>query len=66
MIPDLLQSLIAEDMAAVDAVIRDRLHSEVVLVRQVADYIVGSGGKRLRPALVILSAGASGYPARPN
>jgi octaprenyl-diphosphate synthase len=59
--PDLLQSLIASDMKAVDAVIRDRLHSEVVLVRQVADYIIGSGGKRLRPALVILSAGASGY-----
>lgn len=48
-------------MAAVDAVIRERLHSEVGLVRQVANYIVASGGKRLRPALVILSAGASGY-----
>jgi octaprenyl-diphosphate synthase len=33
----------------------------VVLVRQVAEYIVGSGGKRLRPALVILSAGVFGY-----
>ena len=44
-------------MQAVDAVIRDRLHSEVVLVRQVAEYIIGSGGKRLRPALVILAPG---------
>ena len=56
-----LQALIASDMRAVDAVIRNRLHSEVVLVRQVAEYIVGAGGKRLRPALVLLAAGAIGY-----
>lgn len=48
-------------MQAVDAVIRRRLHSEVVLVRQVAEYIVQSGGKRLRPVLVLLSSGALGY-----
>jgi octaprenyl-diphosphate synthase len=48
-------------MRAVDGVIRARLHSDVVLVRQVAEYIVASGGKRLRPALVLLSAGALGY-----
>jgi octaprenyl-diphosphate synthase len=48
-------------MNAVDAVIRQRLHSEVVLVRQVAEYIIQSGGKRLRPALVLLAAGAMGY-----
>jgi octaprenyl-diphosphate synthase len=48
-------------MEAVDAVIRQRLHSDVVLIRQVAEYIIGSGGKRLRPALVLLSAGAMGY-----
>jgi octaprenyl-diphosphate synthase len=51
-------------MKAVDAVIRERLHSEVVLVRQVAEYIIGSGGKRLRPALVLLAAGALGYSGR--
>ena len=56
-----LYKLIGSDMKAVDAVIRERLHSEVVLVRQVAEYIVQSGGKRLRPALVLLSAGALGY-----
>ena len=44
-----------------DEVIRDRLRSDVVLVRQVADYIIGGGGKRMRPALVILTAGACGY-----
>ena len=53
-----LNALIGADMKAVDAVIRNRLHSEVVLVRQVAEYIIGSGGKRLRPALVLLAAGA--------
>ena len=53
---------IAASMRRVDAVIRARLGSDVALVRQVAEYIVGGGGKRLRPALVLLSAGASGYP----
>ncbi|MBL8506884.1 MAG: polyprenyl synthetase family protein [Chitinimonas sp.] len=48
-------------MQAVDQIIRERLHSEVILVRQVAEYIVSSGGKRLRPALALLSAGALGY-----
>jgi len=57
---------VATDMQQVDAVIRARLSSDVVLVRQVADYIVGGGGKRLRPALVLLSAGACGYPGRPG
>jgi octaprenyl-diphosphate synthase len=56
-----LQKLLAADMQAVDQVIRDRLHSDVVLVKQVAEYIIGGGGKRLRPALVLLSAGALGY-----
>jgi octaprenyl-diphosphate synthase len=54
-------NLIEPDMKAVDAVIRQRLHSDVALVRQVAEYIIQSGGKRLRPALVLLSAGALGY-----
>ena len=47
-------------MRAVDDVIRQRLHSDVTLVNQVAEYIVNSGGKRLRPALVLLSAGCFG------
>lgn len=57
---ELIQSSITEDMRAVDAVIRKSLHSEVVLINQVADYIINSGGKRLRPALVLLSAGVFG------
>jgi octaprenyl-diphosphate synthase len=51
-------------MAAVDQVIRTRLHSDVALVNQVGEYIIGSGGKRLRPALVILSAQAFGYQGK--
>ena len=56
-----IRAVIEADMQCVDAVIRARLHSDVVLIRQVSEYIIGSGGKRLRPALVLLSAGAFGY-----
>jgi octaprenyl-diphosphate synthase len=56
-----IRKFIASDMDAVDRVIRERLHSDVALIRQVAEYIIGSGGKRLRPAILILSAGAFGY-----
>ena len=47
-----IRELIAEDVVAVDEVIRRRLTSEVVLINQISRYIVESGGKRLRPALV--------------
>ena len=53
--------LCADDMAAVDALIRESLDSNVVLIRQIAEYIIGSGGKRLRPMLVVLAARACGY-----
>ena len=56
-----LYAPIADDMKALDGVIRDRLYSDVVLIRQVAEYIIGSGGKRMRPAMVLFSAGAAGY-----
>ncbi|WP_246120789.1 polyprenyl synthetase family protein [Chitinolyticbacter meiyuanensis] len=58
---DFVKSVVGAEMAAVDALIRDRLYSEVVLVRQVAEYIVSSGGKRLRPIITLLSARAQGY-----
>jgi len=48
-------------MAAVDRVLRASLASDVVLIRQVAEYIIGGGGKRLRPALLLLCAKATGY-----
>jgi octaprenyl-diphosphate synthase len=56
--------LCADDMAAVDRLIRSSLDSNVVLIRQIAEYIIGSGGKRLRPMLVLLAARACGYPGR--
>jgi octaprenyl-diphosphate synthase len=62
--PKLITDLIADDMRAVDAVIRQRLESDVVLIRQVAEYIISSGGKRLRPALLALVAGACGYQGK--
>jgi len=55
---------VAADMQRVDTVIRARLVSDVALVRQIADYIVAGGGKRLRPALVLLCAGAAGYSGK--
>src|SRR5690348_9506403 len=55
-----IQALAAADMAAVDALIRRRLASDVVLVNQVAEHIVGAGGKRLRPMLLLLAAAALG------
>ncbi|HEY6863902.1 MAG TPA: octaprenyl diphosphate synthase [Burkholderiales bacterium] len=59
-----IQKLIAADMQAVDALIRARLDSDVVLIRTIAEYIIGGGGKRLRPALVLLASGALGYRGR--
>jgi octaprenyl-diphosphate synthase len=57
---------IAEDMQGVDALIGAWLESDVPLVREVAEYIVAAGGKRLRPALLLLSCGACGYRGAPR
>lgn len=54
------QGLAAADMAAVNALIRTRLASDVVLINQVAEHIIGSGGKRLRPMLHLIAARAAG------
>ena len=61
MVLEELKNSLARDMAAVDGVIRARLHSEVALVNQIGEYIISAGGKRLRPALVILSAQTFAY-----
>ena len=55
-----LLSPIAEDMTRVDAIIRERLASEVVLINQIGAHIVSAGGKRMRPAVVLLAARALG------
>jgi octaprenyl-diphosphate synthase len=56
-----IQALVADDMAAVDALIRRRLASDVVLVNQVGEHIIAAGGKRLRPMLLLLAARALGH-----
>ncbi|TCV93858.1 octaprenyl-diphosphate synthase [Luteibacter rhizovicinus] len=56
-----VRALAAGDMAEVDALIRRRLSSDVVLINQIADHIIASGGKRLRPMLHTLAARAAGY-----
>ncbi|GAB4292476.1 MAG: octaprenyl diphosphate synthase [Thiohalomonadaceae bacterium] len=53
--------LIADDKQAVDRLIQQRLASNVVLIDQISHYIINSGGKRLRPVLVLLAARALGY-----
>lgn len=55
-----IQSYIAEDMQAVDDVIQRSLHSDVELINTIGEHITGSAGKRLRPALVLLSSGLFG------
>ena len=54
-------SLSSQDMKRVDSCIKDSLKSDVVLINQIANYIVSSGGKRLRPMLLTLCAHACGY-----
>ncbi len=59
-----VKDLASADMRAVDALIQDSLSSDVALVSQVSAYIVTSGGKRLRPLIVLLAARALGYPGK--
>jgi octaprenyl-diphosphate synthase len=55
-----IRALVRPDLAAVDAMIRARLKSAVPLVDQVAEHIIGGGGKRLRPLLCVLAGRACG------
>lgn len=56
-----IRNLILDDIQATDALILERLASDVVLINQIGHYIINSGGKRLRPLLVLLSAKACDY-----
>ncbi len=56
-----IQALTADDMTAVNALIRNRLASDVVLVNQISEHLIAAGGKRLRPMLVLLAARAMDY-----
>lgn len=58
---DEIRNLVADDMRAVDVIVRARLASDIVLVSQVGEYIIEAGGKRLRPILLLLASGACGF-----
>jgi octaprenyl-diphosphate synthase len=55
-----IRALVRTELTAVDEAIRSGLHSAVALVDQIADHIIGGGGKRLRPLLVVLAGRACG------
>ena len=56
-----IRAPVADDLQAVNALIRQQLRSDVALINQLAGYIIDSGGKRLRPITVLLAAHACGY-----
>lgn len=56
-----IRTLISDDLQAVDRLLLQRLQSDVVLINQIGQYIIRSGGKRLRPMAVLLAARACGY-----
>ena len=56
-----IRALVTEDLQRVDQTIVQRLASDIVLVNQVSQYIIGAGGKRLRPLSVVLAARACGH-----
>lgn len=58
---DAIKSLVRDDLEAVNRETHARLQSDVALINQLAAYIIGSGGKRLRPMVVLLAARACGY-----
>jgi len=58
---DDVMRLTAADRRAVDRLITKRLRSDIALVNQISQYIIGGGGKRLRPLVHLLSARAAGY-----
>ena len=61
---DIPLALAADDMEAVNAFILEQLASDVVLINQIGHYIINSGGKRLRPLLVLLASRAAGYEGK--
>ena len=56
-----IRALVTADLQSVDQTIVQRLASDIVLVNQVSQYIIGAGGKRLRPLSVVLAARACGH-----
>ena len=59
-----IQSLMKNDIEKTDEILIDRLNSNVDLINQMSHYIIASGGKRLRPLLLLLSARATNYKGK--
>lgn len=59
-----IRNLIIDDIQATDQLILEKLASDVVLINQIGHYIINSGGKRLRPLLVLLCAKACDYTGK--
>lgn len=59
-----IRALVQNDMASVDHLITNHLHPEIELINQLGHYIINSGGKRIRPLLVLLTAKAFGYQGK--
>ena len=57
-------ALIADDMREVDVVIAQRLTTSVPLIAQISQYIIAAGGKRLRPALLLMICGSLGFQGK--
>jgi octaprenyl-diphosphate synthase len=58
---DAIRQTIADDLIATDQLILSRLSSDVALINQIGQYIINSGGKRIRPLVLLLAARACGY-----
>ena len=61
---ELVKNLIRADSKAVDELIRKNLRSDVMLISQVSEYIINSGGKRIRPLIALLAAKALNYSGK--
>ena len=61
---ELVKNLIRADSKAVDELIRENLRSDVMLISQVSEYIINSGGKRIRPLIALLAAKALNYSGK--
>lgn len=57
---DAIKQLTLNEAQAVDSLIIEELHSDVILINEIGRYIIGNGGKRLRPMLLLLAAKALG------
>jgi len=61
---DHLRALVSDDFAAVNTLIFDKIQSEISLIDDLANHIVRSGGKRLRPLIILLVSHACGYKGK--